>query len=157
MFEFSGKLTGKALKYALKREKFPGIVASLIVGLIISAIIILISVHIDLIYLIALGMPLAIFVISFFAEPSEKLYDKILPLRIYCEEEKALVSEGLEFIVSGDLSEVKEVVDFGEFYYIRFFSAFKSRKFICQKELLSKGTIDEFEQFFSDRMVRKVK
>ncbi len=32
-----------------------------------------------------------------------------------------------------------------------------NRRFICQKDLITEGTIEEFEEIFKDKIVRKTK
>lgn len=55
-----------------------------------------------------------------------------------------------------DISKIKQVVDYGEFYYVVFYTGML---FVigamCQKNLLTKGTLEEFETLFEDRLVRK--
>jgi len=55
-----------------------------------------------------------------------------------------------------DISEVKKVIDYGEFYMIKFyFNA--GRRCPCQKDLITQGTIEQFEEIFKDKLVRKPK
>ena len=56
------------------------------------------------------------------------------------------------------ISDIKCVNDYGEFYELVFpRSAGISDKFICQKNLLTKGTLEEFEALFEGKVVRKNK
>ena len=50
--------------------------------------------------------------------------------------------------------DVKKVLDYGEFYEFRFYFPW-CFGVICQKDLLVEGTIEEFEQFFDGKIVRK--
>ena len=54
------------------------------------------------------------------------------------------------------LDDVKCVRDFGEFYEFVFPPFKLSARFVCQKNLLSEGSIDEFEAIFKDKIVRMV-
>ena len=54
-----------------------------------------------------------------------------------------------------DLSSIKEVVDWGEWYHIRFYFPGVCPYFVCQKDLITQGTIEEFEKLFEDKLVRK--
>ena len=53
------------------------------------------------------------------------------------------------------ISDVKKVVDHGEFYELSFVFGKVSDKFICQKSLLTKGTLEEFKAMFGDKVYRK--
>lgn len=50
---------------------------------------------------------------------------------------------------------VKRVVDVGDCYYIIFGLSGINHFWICQKDLIVKGTLDEFEKIFEKRIVRK--
>lgn len=54
-----------------------------------------------------------------------------------------------------DMMDVKQVLDMGDWYYITFYFPHKSRSFVCQKDLIIEGTIEEFEALFEDKLVRK--
>ena len=54
------------------------------------------------------------------------------------------------------VSAVLKVVDFGEFYYVCRDKA-DFAFFVCQKNLISGGTIEEFEALFEGKIVRKYK
>lgn len=55
------------------------------------------------------------------------------------------------------LDMVKAVKDMGDWYVFDFFLPNKSGYFICQKSLLVEGTLEEFEQLFEGKIVRKTK
>lgn len=55
------------------------------------------------------------------------------------------------------LYDVKRIIDYGYFYVFIFYFPNLDKRFICQKDLIVKGTIEEFEQIFEDKIVRKVK
>lgn len=60
-------------------------------------------------------------------------------------------------LVSGtkSLSRVKKVIDAGEWYYIIFKFGDIGNSWICQKNLLTQGTIEDFEKLFETKIVRK--
>ena len=47
------------------------------------------------------------------------------------------------------------VNDFGEHYKIEFKFPHKSIYFLCQKDLIVQGTLEEFEELFKDKIVHK--
>ena len=52
------------------------------------------------------------------------------------------------------ISDAKQLRDFGEFYEIVFPFGKVSDKFICQKNLLTQGTLEEFEKLFEGKTTR---
>lgn len=50
---------------------------------------------------------------------------------------------------------VKKVLDYGEFYYIMVNRFDFVNGVFCQKNLITEGTIEEFEAIFKDKLVRK--
>ena len=55
------------------------------------------------------------------------------------------------------LSSVKTVIDYGEWYYFVFNFSDRDPYFVCQKSLLTKGTLEEFEALFEDKIERRIK
>ncbi len=153
MIEFSGEISGQTLNYILNQERNRGLVAASIVSVLAAIAIVVVAVIYDTVYFIGLAFPVIFVVISIFAKPGKSTYHLILPQRVYIEED-ILVSENEKFSFSRKLDQVETVIDFGEGYYIKFYSAYRCPKFVCQKSLLTKGTIEEFENLFSDKITR---
>lgn len=59
------------------------------------------------------------------------------------------------------VSGIKQIEDYGEFYQIKLYVASYVGSdlniFICQKDLLAKGTLEEFEKMFKNKIVRSEK
>lgn len=55
------------------------------------------------------------------------------------------------------VDKVKRVTDRGNFYEIDFYFPSKMATCICQKDLLAEGTLEEFEDLFKDKLIRKLK
>ena len=153
MIEFSGQISGQTLNYILNQERKRGLIAACIVSVLAAIAIVVVAVIYDTVYLIGLAFPVIFVVISVIAKPGKSTYHLILPQRVYIEGDM-LVSENAEFSFSRKLDQVETVIDFGEGYHIIFYSAYRCPKFICQKSLLTKGTIEEFEKLFSDKIIR---
>lgn len=49
---------------------------------------------------------------------------------------------------------VKKVIDVGEFYYLIFKHGDIGNSWVCQKDLLTEGTPDDFEKLFEGKIVR---
>ena len=149
MIEFSGQISGQTLNYILNQERKRGLIAACIVSVLAAIAIVVVAVIYDTVYLIGLAFPVIFVVISVIAKPGKSTYHQ----RVYIEGDM-LVSENAEFSFSRKLDQVETVIDFGEGYHIIFYSAYRCPKFICQKSLLTKGTIEEFEKLFSDKIIR---
>ena len=62
----------------------------------------------------------------------------------------------LHKILIKPISKVKKVVDCGDWYFIVFKFLEFSNALACQKDLITKGTIEEFEALFEGKIVRKI-
>ena len=56
---------------------------------------------------------------------------------------------------SKPISDVSKVIDCGSYYDIRFPFGKLSDKFICQKDLLTKGSLEKFEELFEGKIRRR--
>ena len=154
MIEFSGQISGQSLKYILNKHRNRSLITASIVSVLLAVVIIVFAVIFDTVYFIALAFPIVFVVISFFAKPSKSTYNAILPQKVFIEGE-SIVSENEKISVSRTLEQVEKVVDFGEGYDIQFYSGYKCNISICQKSLLTKGTIEKFEKLFEGKIIRK--
>ena len=66
------------------------------------------------------------------------------------------VGEGANSYSSRKMIDVKKVRDYGNFYYLTFYFPYKDGYFVCQKDLLVEGTLEEFEKLFEDKLERMV-
>ena len=160
MIEFDGHISGLAKSYFCKKEKMFGMKVTLI-SLVVAYPIILIMANylrgtfnnpalvLTCIYLLLFSfIPLLSLV-----NPLEK---KGFPKKISTDGEYIAVIIECGQKTCKLISDVKCVNDFGEFYALDFpLSAGINNAFICQKNLLTKGTIEEFEALFEGKIVRK--
>lgn len=154
MIEFSGQISGQTLNFILNQHRNRGLIAASIVAVLAAIAIVVVAVIYDTIYFIGLAFPVIFVVISIFAKPGKSTYKTILPQKVYIDGE-TLVSELEESSFSRTLDQVETVIDFGEGYHIKFYSAYRCPNFICQKSLLTKGTIEEFEKLFEGKIISK--
>ena len=78
----------------------------------------------------------------------------LLPQLIYTERETiTCVSE--TYTEVAHINDVSKVVDHGDFYQLVFPYGKKTNKFICQKDLLTRGSLAEFEALFIGKIERK--
>ena len=54
------------------------------------------------------------------------------------------------------LSKVKKVIDYGKYYYLYLNRVDPSNGIVCQKDLLTEGTVEQFEKLFEGKIKRKV-
>ncbi len=73
------------------------------------------------------------------------------PNRIFIED-GFIVCESARSHEGRELSDVKIVRDFGEFYELVFPISKMGATFICQKSLLTQGSLEEFEQLFPGKL-----
>jgi hypothetical protein len=154
MVEFKGQLTGAAEKRFLKKVADMGQNVFLAMSFLMSPVVIRLSIREhsvipSSVYLIFVAIILLIARIP----KSKKEREAITPKRIYTEENK-IVCVAEKYVESRKIADVKCVRDFGEFYELVFPFGKISEKFICQKNLLTKGTLKEFESLFGDKVVR---
>ncbi|MBO5091905.1 MAG: hypothetical protein J6C61_05430 [Clostridia bacterium] len=150
MIEFSGKMSDDSQKLILKANKR---IAT--IGMLIACLLFLIPILIGafiwnwLILLLIIPMPFLVLL----AGISPKDLNRVVPESIYIDE-KDMVAESQLFRVVKSVSDVKRVVDNGKCYQIFFHSMPFCPNFVCQKNLISKGTIEEFELLFEGKLVK---
>lgn len=163
--EFNGMITGEAKKFYYKKEALSWIcfIACIWIG---GAIIVPLSfslmygrfIDIDL---LAYILCIVIFLIIFCAIALSAVFLKKYSLKkISFDSRNLYIFKGKKnFTVP--VSGIKQIEDYGGFYRIKlyFFSyvGLDFNIFICQKDSLTKGTLDEFEKMFGNKIVRSGK
>lgn len=151
MIEFTGELSGNTKKYYMKRNisfwrKYT-LFGSLIV--VIPLMVFSIINHITILFYIN-GVVL---LVSYFSPCIINFVNGVMPEKICIDGDNIFcnINGQLESVC---LEDVKEVRDYGEFYSFMFTNGQYTPHFVCQKDLLSKGTIDDFERLFSGKIVK---
>ena len=155
MIEFKGEITGECKKYMLKRSSNLGRLGGLIVAILFGIPSIIISVVWDPIFFITLPV-LVLFVFLAGCTPDKNTHSSILPTKVLITTDMELISESEVFHHIRMITDVKEVLDYGEWYHIFFYPEKRNGHFVCQKSLLSKGSIDEFEKIFEGKIIRNI-
>lgn len=155
MVVFEGYLSGAAKYYYRRRAEALGRKILLFAMLaLLPAIVIFAS------WLKSWGMLLGYIAIYFAVPPivalcrREKDWVALTPQKIIAEDDY-LVCLADKCTESKAIADVKMVRAFDEFYEIVFPFGNYSEKFICQKDLLVKGTLEEFEALFEGKIERK--
>ena len=152
MIEFKGELSDVCKKYMLKKEthKLAAIIINIpffVVAIVVAFIwhwSMVIALPVILLFTILLCMP-----------PSKRDYGAIFPLMIRIKDNGDMIVKGERFYWEQSISQVKSVTDNGDWYHIFFYYPHTNPRFVCQKNLISNGTIEEFEKLFEGKIIRK--
>ncbi len=154
MIEFNGYLTGTSQKFFCKQ--IVKLQQKIILFTLIPIFIILMIVFYLMFDVIALYPEVIISEIILSALAlllpniqTKKEKEKITPQKVYIDGDM-IVSKSNAAVDTRFMKDVKEVRDYDEFYYF-VFKAY-SYRFVCQKDLLTQGTIEEFENLFTGKI-----
>lgn len=70
-------------------------------------------------------------------------------------ENSYITRSGFGGVQKKPLSKVKKVIDAGDWYYVIFKLGDVSNAFVCQKDLLREGTLEQFEALFEGKIKRE--
>lgn len=149
MITFKGDIS-ESCKEFLKRQDLRGrwIIWSIII-LILSAGIVFLAAIYDWIVLSFLFLPFLIVAGDYFSMPQNAKLSYPKSITITNDEVWLECQSGT---ITRSLLDVKCVFDCGDWYYIQFY--FPHHKyFACQKNLLTEGTIEQFEELFKSNIV----
>lgn len=160
MIEFKGELSEKCKNVFFKRHNKTLFLVCNLTWIIIDIPIVLIgssmSEYSYIWYIIA-----ALFCISALLfcvpalNPQKKAFTDNLPQRITIKDGQIIKDgTGEDCYATGKLENVKKVVDEGDWYLIVFYFPYKISDCICQKDLITQGSIEEFEKMFDGLIVR---
>ena len=157
MIEFKGEPTGECRKFLLKKQvkiQATGSIVSATIFTIPTIATAILWKPIALLFLIPLGL-LVIFSLITPAKSSQKNF---MPKRVYIDlEEESIVHECEKMERFHMLHSVEKVLDYCEWYYFVFNYENRDPYFVCQKSLLSSGSIEEFEALFEGKIERRTK
>lgn len=155
MIEFNGYLTDDTEKYFYRKTVKFGqfIIVTSMALLLPGAIALAFYVGFD-IFLKIFGGISAVLLITTIIPKSKKGRHAYTPKRIFTDGESiTCISD--KYAETKFIEDAKIVYDKGEFYDIIFPIGNYSEKFVCQKNLLVKGTIEEFEALFEGKIERR--
>ena len=115
-------------------------------SILISIPIILLAIYYNALILLFLVLPFIFIVISIVSP----LYSKDFPKEIEVVDELTYITTKYG-TRSKQINNVKKVIDTGDSYFIIFYFP-KITTCLCQKDLLVKGTLGDFEQLFQDKI-----
>ena len=154
MIRFSGEISGDCLKYILRRNaKADRFAVSL--GLLLFGVPITVALGAMDWRFVFLCLPIFILAIAFCnIPPRKKDLGALVPKSVVIDPHtRELISQNDKLRFEAAFSLVKEIWDFGDWYDIR--TETDPGWFICQKNLLCEGTLEEFEALFADKLIKK--
>ena len=153
MIEFRGEMSENCRRYVFKKERKMGVIVASIISSVFCIPIIILAIIWDWIFSIAIIVPVLTVILANLT-PKQKSYPLIFPDKIIIDKSR-LESRSTKFHISKTMDQVKRVIDRGEWYHIFFFDRPWNSRFVCQKDLLVQGTIEEFEKLFEDKIIRR--
>lgn len=154
MIVFEGLITGVAEKQFWKEYRKNSLIV-LGIGMVLLFPMFLIATLYIKSWLIPVvfisGMIFAFLVMFLPKTKKEKL--KMMPKKIYIKDEY-IVSVSDEYTDTKNITDIKEIRDYGVYYVILFPFGKLSHHFICQKSLLVKGSVEKFEELFEEKIIK---
>ncbi len=77
--------------------------------------------------------------------------------RVHIDTEGSILYKCGKFAGSVTVNSVKKVIDYGDFYYIQLPFLNLTNEVVCQKSLLTQGSMEEFEELFKDKLIYRNK
>ena len=155
MIIFSGNLSKDCKKHIAKRIKFMSFVGITISAIIMLILFIFLTIYVDILFILFDFVFLFIPLLSFIP-PDQKSINKLTPNKVSIINNQ-VISESASFYYQTKISNVNKIVDYGDWYQIFFKYPYKNQTYICQKDLIEEGTIEDFENLFKEKIVRKIK
>lgn len=159
MLIFIGEISGESKKYIRKKEIINTLIFGLtgIVALAGPCVVFLKPLMGLLGAIIMCAVMLIAFVVIAFLSPTKADIDKLSPTRVIIStEDNYIEAECKMFKLERQLSDVNTVFDNGEWFSFKFNGrGAPAHRFICQKDLIVEGTIEEFEKLFEGKIVKQ--
>ena len=153
MIEFRGKISGECKKYLLRRESKIGLIAGSITAAIFSIPMIILTFIVHWIFIISIPA-LIIMAVLAGMPPNKNSYDLIIPSSVIINtKEGTIISQSNKFYHIQSIDKIKFIIDYGEWYHI--FLNNKNGRFICQKDLICCGSLEDFEHLFDGKIIKK--
>ena len=154
MIVFKGKLSENGRKLALHDTKILKMLIGIITPIPIAALIIYVGICVNHIYFYFLLICVVMEIFWGLDKLTDEQKDYIMPIKVEIDDEH-VIKEKTKDYKTYRVDEVKRVEDYGDFYRIIFYFPHCDRFCICQKDLITQGTIEEFEEMFAGYIVKK--
>lgn len=158
MIEFNGYISENAEKYFFKQEFLCVVLCYLIPNSVFLLLGVLLGIKSGFWFMaeIIASMYLIVPIACGFLFSIKKTRKKMITKRIIIKDDLITAITDTQSLTK-NLSDVKQVKEFLDFYAISFRFGNLSNTFICQKNLLVNGTLDEFDELFIEKLVLKIK
>ncbi len=165
MIEFKGKLTGKAEAFMVKKDRLLGFYLALFSVLVVGPIALPLmakAFQMTSVYWV-FGSMLALFAVAPLILPKTMFVNKHAVILTIAEDEITYrldvgpEKENDPIATQEDSRmtyEVEQLTDYGDFYYAAIARAKANHRYIFQKDLLTQGTLEDFEALFDGKIVR---
>lgn len=155
MIEFSGYITGAAKKHYDKKNRQMGRNMVLVAELLVMPLIIILAIMTRM-WLILPGYAFCMVAgVVLIQLPKSKKDDKAFTTKRVYVKDGYITYESDAAEQTKNIDVVSKVFDYGEFYELTFPVGNMSTQYICQKDFLTKGTLEEFEALFEGKLEKK--
>lgn len=154
MIEFNGCLTGASEKFLFEKLIKSFQISTIFAFTMVLPFIILLVKTFQALFILYIYFAFFLGLMILYRIIIPKAIKSGIPKRISIMDNK-MVCVSDDFTEKRSIELVKKVYDYGEFYFISFYFGKTSCYFICQKSLLTQGTIEDFEKLFDGKIVRK--
>ena len=151
MIVFSGKISDETAKHIIKsRKRASRIIGMIVCIILLIPIIVYLSISISpwVLILMALLPPFVIFA-GIQPKDSSSTFANYISI-----DDRDMYAKCDAFEIYKGTDQVKKVVDTGNSYLI-YISNFVVSSFVCQKDLITEGTLEEFEKIFEGKIVNE--
>ena len=159
MIEFSGEYSDESKNYIVTKTAKQLFLSFLITSVIFAVIILFIAIKYDFwiitLFLLALLISnISVLIIPYMKGERVKTITYGLPKSIKINNDGIIEIFWINRNMIKSINDVKKILDLGENYYI-IFNFPKGSDILCQKDLIVKGSIEEFEKIFEGKIERK--
>lgn len=159
MIEFSGEYSDESKNYIVKKMAINLFLSIFIASVIFTVIILFIAIKYDFwiitVFLLALLIcNIFALIVPYMKGERIKILTYNLPKIIKINRDGTIETVWENRIMIKSFDNVKKIIDLGDKYYVTF-SFPKGSDVLCQKNLIIKGSIEEFEKIFEGKIERK--
>lgn len=155
MVEFKGELSKECKKFYDKLFIKVVIVTTFISCIILLIPSIVLSFYND-IFIIS-DIIFAIFPLFVFLSIKTKKTTYSMPNYIKITDKNEIIIKGERIDKIVYINNVKSVYDYEYWYLIKCSNIFNLSSYVCQKDLIKNGTLEDFEKIFEGKIIRKTK
>ena len=158
MIRFQGEISDNAKKYIINRQRMATLIVCLIADIIIFSFVSLAFLGSGdekngwVIWAVALCLIFITLFSCFFQTKKGKTL--LYPLEVEISDDGMITTKRREVEVFHAISDVRKVLDEGEWYQVCI-APLEVGNYLCQKDLLVEGSLEEFEKIFEGKIIRK--